>query len=153
MVHVAPPKGFSPKFEVVSCFLDHNGEFLILHRRPEKSEGDKWGIPAGKAERSETIRRAILREVEGETGIRLTDNQVVFLETLYVRYFDYDFIYHIFRTELMERPLIDISTGEHQGFRWVSPEEALRMNLVTDEDTCIKRTYALADLETVSAEV
>lgn len=41
---------------------------LLLRRRPEASNGNTWGFPAGKVEIGETARDAALREFNEETG-------------------------------------------------------------------------------------
>lgn len=41
-----------------------NGEILFIYRN------DKWDLPKGKAEKSETIEQTSIREVEEETGVR-----------------------------------------------------------------------------------
>ena len=46
--HESVPIDFNPAFEVVSCFVEHNGEILLLHRNNDKSEGGKWGTPGGR---------------------------------------------------------------------------------------------------------
>ena len=54
MIHTDPPEHFAPRFEVVSCFVEHDGEILLLHRNEGKSEGGKWGMPGGKIEAGES---------------------------------------------------------------------------------------------------
>jgi hypothetical protein len=41
---------------------------LLLRRRPEATNGNTWGFPAGKVEMGETARDAALREFNEETG-------------------------------------------------------------------------------------
>ena len=56
------------KIRVAGCFLEYGGRFLILHRRSEKSQGGKWGLPAGKVDKGETDKDAVIREVAEETA-------------------------------------------------------------------------------------
>jgi ADP-ribose pyrophosphatase YjhB (NUDIX family) len=53
---------------VVGCFLEYDGKFVVLLRRPEKPDGDTWGLPAGKVEEGESDKSAVLRELHEETG-------------------------------------------------------------------------------------
>ena len=60
MIYGSKPKQFNPLFEVVSCFVEHNGEIILLHRQSQKPEGDTWGVPAGKVgeeENPQKVRR------------------------------------------------------------------------------------------------
>ena len=57
------PQDFQARFEVVSVFIEAENQFLLLHRQDEKSEGNKWGVPAGKIEAGGGIEEALVREV------------------------------------------------------------------------------------------
>ncbi len=140
MISTQQPEDFSARFEVVSCFIEQpGGKILILLRLPHKSEGGKWGPPAGKVEPDESLESAIIREAQEETGISLQDP--VLFETYCVRYLEYDFLYHVFHTTTPADTLVRISPTEHQDFRWVTPKEALELELVTHQDDCTRFFY------------
>ena len=141
MIYLRLPKEFIPQFEVVSCFFEFNDEILLLHRCSHKPEGDTWGIPAGKIEPNETPQQAIVREVFQETGCQVFSNHLNYFQKIFVKYPKYDFIYHIYHTVLEEKPSVRINSNEHQNFRWANPDSALKMNLIRDEDVCIKLFY------------
>jgi len=141
MIYKEQPENFSPRFEVVSCFLDCNGEFLLLHRHDYKPQGGTWGVPAGKIEKGEQIEEAILREIEEETGYKASPLLLNNFNKLYVRYNDYDFVYHTFYLNLDYKPEIILEDGGHKDFKWVTPKDTLKMNLIQDLDECIKLFY------------
>lgn len=143
MIYDAEPDCFSPKFKVVSCFVQCGNEFLMLLRQDGKSEGNKWGIPAGKLNPGESSVDAIVRELYEETGIRHSPFEIGYFRKLFVRYPDYDFIYHMFTAKMQEKPEVKIKPDEHKSFQWVSPEEALKLPLVPDEDACIRMFYKI----------
>jgi len=144
MVHKTAPKDFSPRFEVVSCYFEYGGKILLLHRHNEKSQGGKWGVPAGKWEKAgESAIEAMAREAREETGIELKLSEFDYLDTVFVRYSDYDFVYHMFKVSLATEPKVRLSIKEHKDFRWVAPNEALKMSLVDDLDKCIMMSYQL----------
>jgi 8-oxo-dGTP pyrophosphatase MutT (NUDIX family) len=143
MISKEPPAGFNQKFEVVSCYLEHEGMFALLHRHDHKSQGGKWGVPAGKVEADEEITVAMKRELKEETGVEVMKENLEYFTKLYVRHGGYDFVYHIFRTEFSSRPGIQLSEKEHTSFRWVFPTEALTLDLVDDMDYCIKLFYKI----------
>ncbi len=138
------PEDFNKKFEVTSLFLNHAGKILLLLRQDHKPQGNTWGVPAGKIEEGENPAEAILRELREETGIFIPEDQLSFLRIIFVRHSGYDFIYHMYTSELVgdqPEPQVVIDPTAHKAFRWVTPEEALKMNLVDDLDECVKITY------------
>ncbi|HEY4509626.1 MAG TPA: NUDIX hydrolase [Candidatus Paceibacterota bacterium] len=141
MISKTPFEDFQPKFEVASCFLEVGNKFLLLHRQDFKLEGNKWGVPAGKVEPGESVEQALLREIQEEIGLELSRERVTYFDTVNVRYPEYDFVYHMFRAPFDREPEIALNLGEHKDFRWTSAPEALAMNLVQDEDACIKLLY------------
>jgi 8-oxo-dGTP pyrophosphatase MutT (NUDIX family) len=139
MLHEIKPRDFDPEFESVGCFVEHNGEILLLLRQDSKPEGNTWGMPAGKVkkEKGEKPEEAAGREVEEETGIKVPRSQISLFRTVYVRYPDYDFVYHICHVGLEKRSKVQINPAEHQDAQWKSPEEALNMPVIQDLDACI----------------
>lgn len=141
MIHEELPKNFNSKFEIVSCFIEHNGKILLLHRQDHKPQGNTWGVPAGKVDSGEEARQAIIRETFEETSINLPSDEISYFKKIYIQHDGYDFIYHIFHLKLNELKEINIRETEHKNFTWISPIKALEMNLLPDTDACIKLFY------------
>ena len=139
MISKHEPENFKPKFEIVSCFVQHQDEILLLMRQDHKPQPNTYGIPAGKVDPEETIRDAIHRETHEETKIILED--ITYLHKLYVRYEEYDFIYHIFQKKFEEKPEITINPNEHKHHLRIHPKKALELELIEDEDACIQLCY------------
>lgn len=139
----SPPAGFTPKFQVAACYMQHEGKFLLLLRNDDKPEGNKWGMPGGKVDVGETHRMTIAREVAEETGIVVPHDDFVFAHTAYVRYPDYDFVFHIYSLDFTVLPELAIHATEHKAALWATPEEALRMTLVAGNDTLVRMFYQL----------
>ena len=135
-------KDFNKKFDVVALFIENNKEILLLQRQNGKSQAGTWGIPAGKVDLDDSnLLSAIVREVKEETGLTFKKEEVKYFNRCYVRYDDFDFEHHIFSVRLTERPKVKINQEEHKDFVWISPENALKLNLIQDEDSCIKWFY------------
>jgi 8-oxo-dGTP pyrophosphatase MutT (NUDIX family) len=145
MIFTEKPEAFNPRFEVACCHVCHDGKLLMLHRADHKSAGNKWGMPAGKIDQGESSLEAARRETLEETGIDIPLDQISFQKTFYVRYPDYDFVYHIFQVELEKEENVSIREEEHKDFRWMTPQEALSLmeDLVPDEDACIRFIYGV----------
>ncbi len=143
MIFDEKPEDFSPRFEIVSCFLENNKEFLILHRHDHKPQGNTWGVPAGKVEINEKPTEAIKREIEEETGYKIDFESLNYFKELYVRYNDFDFIYHIFHLPIKQKPNVKLEENSHKDFKWITPKDALKINLIQDLDECIKLFYGI----------
>ena len=144
MIYQEQPDNFIPDIEVVACLIEFKGKILLLHRHNHKSEGGKWGIPAGKIDKEDKSRElALIREIFEETGLKLKEGEIDFYKTFYVVYPDKKYLYHYHKIKLDKIFDIVIEENEHQDFTWVTPEEALSMPLVLDEDYCIKDYYGI----------
>jgi len=141
MIYKTEPENFISRFEIVSCYVEHDGKILILHRQNHKPQGNTWGLPAGKIDDNEDKIEAMLREIFEETGYKIDLSNLEYLDKVYVKYPEYSFIYHMFRLVINSEPLIKINPEEHQDFKWVSPNEALSLELIQDLDECLKISY------------
>lgn len=135
MISTDPIENFSKKFDVVSLFVICGGKMLLLRRQENKPQGNTWGPVAGKVDGGETPKEAILRETIEETGIRLKAKQIFKYEkNYYVRHDDIDFIFYVFAVELDKNPDVYLSAAEHSEYDWFTPQEALGLELVADEE-------------------
>lgn len=141
-IYLEKPDNFHPKIEVVGCFLECDGKILLLHRQEHTSQGNLWGIPGGKLEKSETPVIAAIRETFEETGFDISKQEIVDLGKVYIKYPSFDYVYHMIKCRPIEPPgNVKITFAEHKGFTWVTPMDALKMSLMLDEDACIKLIY------------
>ena len=143
MIYKIMPENFNPKFEAVGSFVQCNGEIILLHRQNHKPQGDTWGIPSGKRDNGEDTLDTACRETAEETGIMIPQDKMKFFSTVYVRFPDYDFVYHMYHTTLDNKPEIRINQSEHKAAKWISPKEALNLPLIQDLDACIQLFYGV----------
>lgn len=139
MLYDSPPDKFSPAFEAAGCYIMHDGKILVLLRAPH--DGDCWCSPGGGVDAGETPEAAIVRELMEEVSIIIPLERMRHVKTYYVRK-EKDFIYHVFMTSLESRPKIKLD-DDHVEYRWVTPREALALNLIADEDECVKETFGI----------
>ena len=141
MVFLKPPKNFKPKVEVAACFITVDEKVLFMKQQIQKKHPSTWGIPGGKLEKGETAYQAVVREIKEETGLDLPTD-VKHLKTVYIRYPEIDFVYHMYGHNLPTYPdKILIDSTEHQEYRWMKLEEALLLPLIPGEDECIHLIY------------
>ena len=143
MIHFSAPENFTPKFEVAGCFVECDDRILLLKRHPHKPEGGTWCGPSGKLDGHETADAAIIRETKEETGLDLDPARLEHVKKIFVVYPGYQFVYHIFRIPLSGAGEVAINPREHTEYKWVTPREALGMELIQDEDACVKLTYGI----------
>ncbi len=135
------PSDFNKRFDIVGCFVQLDGKFILLHRHPHKASGDAWGLPAGKVEQEESVHTAVIREVAEETGIALSLSDIIYFDSFFVRDETFDIEWHMFSTTLDTKPEVIINLHEHSGFRWTTPQESLQMKLIHDLPESIKIFY------------
>lgn len=145
-IYLEKPEDFHPKAAIVGCcFLHFQDKILLLHRQDCKGEGNRWGIPGGKLNKSEPLIEAIVREVFEETGFQLDKERIHYIGKVYIKVPNFDFEYHMVKyLDEIENPAdVKINMNEHKGFTWVTPKDALKMDLMTDEDTCFEIVFGL----------
>ena len=140
MIYKSPPPNFKKELDVAGCYVECGGKFLLLHRHAHKPNGSKWGIPAGKVDAGETPRKTMVRELREETGIKVTPDELCYFGFVSVSN-SIAFYYHMFSITFEKVPDVLLSPNEHQDFRWATSQEALAMDLVDDEDPCIRLFY------------
>ncbi|MBA3603796.1 MAG: NUDIX domain-containing protein [Parachlamydiaceae bacterium] len=103
------------------------------------------GVFLGKVEKNETPLQAVIREIKEETGFDISKQKIETLKPVYIEYNEKNhFVYHAFRTQMRGDPgAVKINFDEHKGFTWVKPADALKMDLLQDEDACIMKDYFL----------
>ncbi|MFC1598637.1 NUDIX hydrolase [Patescibacteria group bacterium] len=144
MIFLHEPENFDPQFEAMGCFILHGNNFILLHRLPSKPQGDTWGLPSGKfdPQKDKDIHYGMKRELKEETGIIYPIMRLELVLTVFVKYPEYDFIYHIYKVIVHNNPVITINLNEHDDYMWADPNEALKMKLIKDLDECIKLIFS-----------
>lgn len=144
-IYETPPKGFKPKVNVSGAFLFFGGKFLILKRDISRPQPLTWGIPSGKQEGKEIPIDTLLREVEEEVGLKLKKSKVKKITTLFVNHPDLDFCYHIFYSHLSKKPKITLDLKEHSEAKWVTYNEAIKLDLIGGAKETFIYCFSLLD--------
>jgi (d)CTP diphosphatase len=114
---------------VVSCFLEYDNKFVLLHRLPHKVDGDTWGLPNGKVEADESDIEAIQRELFEETGYQASIDEIENISTndfMSPRGDTVTYITH--RIKLNKPHAVIVEESAHSEYRWVTAEDADAMN-------------------------
>lgn len=129
------PKGV----EIVGSAIIENSEGKILLVKSPKWH-NKWTMPGGHIEPGETIDEALLREAKEETGLLLESEGVItygeligsrdFSRPAHFIYFDI-----LCKTESQD---VKLDSQELTDYKWVTPKEALKMDLAENYDKTIQ---------------
>jgi len=115
------PKKFNPKFSSVGCFIECDGEIVVVFRHKNKPFGETYGLPSGKIDPGETPHQAMVREIREETGLMF--DKVELLKEYAVRYDEYDFKYYLYKKVLSQKNDLVLSPKEHNDVLWMEPKE------------------------------
>lgn len=70
----------------LECFIQKDGEYLMLHRNPDKRiMPNVWMAPGGKREFNEGLFTATRREVLEETGLQIKNLRIKAVGNAYLR--------------------------------------------------------------------
>ena len=105
--------------------FNEEGKLLTLHRTSTApSNPDKWDFPGGDLDFGEDAIKGIIREIKEETGLEVKDLKPFDVES------------HIYENEefwvtiaYTAKVIVDkvVLSFEHDEFKWVTPEEFLRL--------------------------
>ena len=106
------------EYGLVVCVWVHNGKgkLLMTRRAPEKSFAGTWENSGGAAQKGETSRQAIVRELMEETGIHAEEDEFELLGTGKDAHTLYDY-YCLKRDVPLEQILL--MPGETDAVKWV----------------------------------
>ncbi len=109
--------------------LIHDGAGKLLMIRTHKWS-DLWGIPGGKIERGESSENALKREIREETALEISDirfvmNQDCIDSPEFIRAEHFILLNYLAKASSHEVTLND----EAEDFRWVSIDDALKLEL------------------------
>ena len=130
-MQLRPTAGALPSLPIATVgalIRDHAGRVLMVRTR---KWSNLWGIPGGKIKRGETSPDALRREVREETNLELDDVQFVMVQDCIDSpefYREAHFLLLNY-TALCREPADVRLNHEAQEFRWVSPAEAMTMEL------------------------
>ena len=109
------------------CYVEQDGKYLMLLRNKKKQDENagKWIGVGGKFEEGESPQDCLLREVQEETGLRLTQYRFRGIVTFVPDQYETEYM-HLFTAHGFEGERIPCDEGE---LRWVEKDEVLSLPL------------------------
>jgi 8-oxo-dGTP diphosphatase len=112
----------------VGAIIVHDGRVLLIERGNEPLKGE-WSLPGGALELGETLQEGVVREVEEETGLRVTPLAVADVFDRIARDEDgrvrYHFVLVDFLCHLSKGQSADgvVCASDAVRARWAGPDE------------------------------
>lgn len=114
---------------VVGCFLEYDNKFVLVHRLPQKVDGDTWGLPSGKIKQGGSDIDAMKRELFEETGYQADDAELQLLSIGdFVSPRGDSITYVTYHAKLGAPHEMVLEESAHSEYRWVSIKEADAMD-------------------------
>lgn len=109
------------------CYVEQDGKYLMLLRNKKKQDENagKWIGVGGKFEEGESPQDCLLREVQEETGLRLTQYRFRGIVTFVSDQYETEYM-HLFTAHGFEGERIPCDEGE---LKWVEKDEVLFLPL------------------------
>ena len=142
--------------DIVECWVFRTAapvgiEILLIRRSPGRIFPGLWQCVTGRLDPGERIPLAALREVVEETSLADDDIEAFFDLDLIAQFYDgsVDAVMSSAIFAVRVRPHAEPRLShEHDAFRWVSPDEAVRLAVWPSYDEAIRRIgLHLADPE------
>lgn len=139
-------------FRTVYCdtiLFNTKGEFLILQRSYQDTfcPGD-WSLPGGKLEIGEDFIEGAKRELEEETGIKVTQLTEFSVPVLYKE----DAEIHYFQGLIDKDILITLDNDEHYRYSWIRPKDIPSINFLKDLGQFLEENLTFFDIEEITKE-
>ncbi|MCI2047505.1 MAG: 8-oxo-dGTP diphosphatase [Faecalibacterium sp.] len=110
------------------CYLEQDGKYLMLHRIKKQQDvnHEKWIGVGGKFEQDESPDECILREVQEETGVTLTDYRCRGVLTFVAAPWETEYIY-LYTATGWRGTLLDADACREGVLAWVAKEKVTQL--------------------------
>lgn len=120
--------------DVVTALIWRGEEFLICLRPPDKPNPLRWEFVGGKAEKSESLEAALIRECREELDVEIKVNDI-FAETDH-EYPDITIHLTLFNAEIVSgEPKMLV----HRDLKWITPDRIPEFNFCPADKDILKK--------------
>jgi 8-oxo-dGTP diphosphatase len=105
-----------------AALIDADGRVLICQRPPGKQLAGLWEFPGGKVEPGETPEACLIRELDEELGIQVS--QACLAPFVFASH-TYETFHLLMPLYLLRRWEGQVTQKEHSGLAWVRPDKLL----------------------------
>ncbi|MBN1927636.1 MAG: NUDIX hydrolase [Prolixibacteraceae bacterium] len=126
-----------PQVAVRAIITNSNNEVLILKRSSTDYGNNKWCLPGGKNDFGDSAEEALIKEIEEETSLKVTDlSFLFFLNNLPDNETELHFVTLFFKCACSGEIKLNNESSE---YRWISSSQVDHYELVFENDKAIKK--------------
>ena len=126
----------------VGAIIEKDRKILVIKRNVEPFKGS-WAIPGGHIEKYETAAEAVKREIKEETDLNVQPTFLFYIDEINSGIepkFDGHSVVLVFYAKTNGKARINEESSE---FKWVRPEEAVRLKLGFSNSKIIRKWMGL----------
>jgi len=107
--------------------VNKGGQLLVLHRKGNVPEGNRWGLPGGKVAEGASFIDTAVSKTRQEIGLEFNQENLTHLGTFnfYVVRKQINYDVWLAETTLTSNSKIDLNLEGHDKYKWESPEVLL----------------------------
>lgn len=125
----------------MAVLFDDEARFLILRNSRGSFKGF-WGVPGGKADRFESSKSAVVREIGEETSLILKDDDYRIVYSYHVDHGENQkYKISVYEHRFTYRPEVTLDPNEHSEFAWIRLEDMWQYNFMPKGDDVIRELY------------
>lgn len=119
------------------CYIENDTDYLMLHRVKKENDlnHDKWIGVGGKFEPDESPEECLLREVEEETGLKLTDYKFRGIVTFISDEWESEYM-HLFTATGYTGKVAECNEGN---LEWIPKNKLLKLKLWEGDKIFLRR--------------
>lgn len=103
----------------VAVIVVNDSDILIARRPDDKHQGGKWEFPGGKVEAGESVPAALVRELDEEVALKVTEDQITALMEIPFHYPDKSVLLDVCWVQANMNDALLAHGAEGQEVRWV----------------------------------
>ncbi len=123
-------------------------EFLLIRRAPGRIYAGLWQCVTGAVEEGERVPLAVLREVAEETGLGPSDIEAFYDLDQVSSFYDErrdEVVSSVIFAARVRSDAVAVTSHEHDGAEWVTPDEAVRRSIWPSYRDSIARIRAIVE--------
>ena len=119
------------------AFLLSESDILLLHRKDAVFGNNLYSLPGGKVEQGETARQAIVREVQEELGLNISESNFQLEHTFHCKGTETEFIACVFKADISGLAPINNEPHKHDNMQLFNLEK-LPENIIPSHKQAIE---------------